>query len=235
MLRKRKIAMTQNTRKKAADGFSLLELLIAMTVTLVMLGVATTLLAAGYRIRSRENSVTDAVADVQRALNIMCREVANAGFNLNTNGIVAGDSDATHLRIRSNLNRYDPTASTASRNGVIDPGEDLKYFVNGASNTDYLVRYDANATGTKHTVLANRLDSLAIHYFAQRVSYSTSGCDISSPSAGEVNPAAASYVVIAVCVQIPASGSPNTAGYQPASTVLLVSDVTLRNAALNSF
>src|SRR5215813_12976350 len=235
MTLKGKFEMTQDARKKATAGFSLLELLIAMTVTLVLLGIATSVLAAGYRIRSRENSVTDAVADVQRALNIMCREVANAGFNLNQNGIVASDSDATHLRIRSNLNRYDTTASAASRNGVIDPGEDLKYFVNGASNTDYLVRYDANATGNKNTVLANKLDSLNIHYFAQRVSYSTSGCDISSPSAGEVNPAAAAYVVIAVCVQIPASGSPNTAGYQPPSTVLLVSDVTLRNAALNFF
>jgi len=56
--------MTQNARKKTAAGFSLLELLIAMTVTLVLLGIATTVLAAGYRIRSRENSVSDAVADV---------------------------------------------------------------------------------------------------------------------------------------------------------------------------
>ncbi|HEY6119843.1 MAG TPA: prepilin-type N-terminal cleavage/methylation domain-containing protein [Pyrinomonadaceae bacterium] len=227
--------MNQTATTRNAAGFSLLELLIAMTLTLVMLGIASTVLSAGFRIRSKENSTSDAIADVQRALNIMSREVANAGFNLNTNGIVAGDSDSTHLRIRSNLNKYDSTASAASRTGVIDAGEDLKYFVNGASNTDYLVRYDVNATGTKHTVLANKLDSLFIHYFASRVTYSTSGCDISAPSSGEVNPALASYVVIAVCVQIPASGTPNTAGYQPASNVLLVSDVTLRNATLNSF
>jgi len=227
--------MIQMATKNNAAGFSLLELLIAMTLTLVMLGIASTVLSAGYRIRSKENSNSDAIADVQRALNIMSREVANAGFNLNTNGIVAGDSDATHLRIRSNLNKYDTTASAASRTGVIDAGEDLKYFVNGATNTDYLVRYDANASGNKNTVLANKLDSLQIHYFASRVTYSTLACDISGPSSAEVSPSLASYVVIAVCVQIPASGTPNTSGYQPATNVLLVSDVTLRNATLTSF
>jgi Tfp pilus assembly protein PilW len=216
-------------------GFSLVELLIAMTATLVMLGIATTALTSGYRIRDREESVTDAAADAQRALNIMSREIANAGFNLNTNGIVPGDSSTTSIRIRSNLNKYDATASEASRNGVIDPGEDIKYFVNTANNTDYLVRHDANATGNKTTVLANRVDQIRVHYFSQKATYSTADCDISGASAAEVTPSEARYVVLAVCVRIGASGSPNTAGYQPASNVLLVSDVTLRNSMLTNY
>ena len=155
--------MHQNSdNAKNMAGFSLVELLIAMTVTLVMLGIATTALTTGYRIRDREESVTDAAADAQRALNIMSREIANAGFNLNTNGIVPGDSSATSIRIRSNLNKYDATASEASRNGVIDPGEDIKFFVNTANNTDYLVRHDANALGNKTTVLANRVDRKSV-------------------------------------------------------------------------
>ena len=229
--------MNQQLRPRGTTaGFSLLELLIAMTTTIAMLGLASTVLSAGFRIRSRENAVSDATADAQRALNIMSREIANAGFNLTTNGVVAGDSDASHIRIRSNLNRFDATATSNSRNGVIDASEDVKYFVNTASGTDYLVRYDAN-TGGK-TVLANRLDSLTIHYFSQRVTYVTNGtpaCDFSSPSSGEVSPDAARYIVIAICVQLPAFGLPNTAGYQPASNVLLVSDVTLRNANLTAY
>src|SRR6266498_646091 len=227
--------MNQQLRtKSAAAGFSLLELLIAMTTTIVMLTIATTLLASGFNIRSRENSVADAAADVQRAINIMSREIANAGFNLSTNGVVAGDSDGTHIRIRSNLNKFDTTALPASRNGVIDAGEDVKYFINTASSTNYLVRYDANVGSS--TVLANRLDSLAIHYFDQKVTYTTADCDIdpASVSSAEVTPDAAQYVVLAVCVQLQASGSPGTAGYQPPSTVLLVSDVTLRNANLTA-
>ena len=224
--------MDQKSLKKSSGGFSLLELLIAMSLTIGMLGMAATALTSGYRIREREESVTDAVADAQRALNIMSREIGNAGFNLSTNGIVSGDSNANSIRIRSNLNKYDTTVDDNSRNNVVDPGEDLKYFINIANNTDYLVRHDEFATGRKTTVLANRMDSLRIHYFASKVTYGTADCDITAPSAAEVSPDSARYVVIALCVRIAAAGVPNTAGYQPASNVLLVSDVTLRNANL---
>lgn len=223
--------MDQKTRKGDA-GFSLLELIIAMSLTIVMLGIAATALTTGFRIREREESVTDAVADAQRALNIMSREIANSGFNLSTNGIVPGDSDSTSIRVRSNLNKYDMTVAEANRNDVIDPGEDLKYFVNVANNTEYLVRHDEFNTGIKTTVLANRMDSLRLHYFAQKVTYGTADCDITDASAGEVTPDNARYVVVALCVRIAAAGVPNTAGYQPASNVLLVSDVTLRNSNL---
>jgi type II secretory pathway pseudopilin PulG len=224
--------MDQTTRRKRNAGFSLLELLIAMSLTIVMLGIAATALTTGFRIREREESVTDAVADAQRALNIMSREIANAGFNLSTNGIVPGDSNSTSIRIRSNLNKYDTTAFDDNRVNVMDPGEDLKYFINVANNTDYLVRHDEYGTGRKTTVLANRMDSLRVHYFAQKATYGTADCDIAAPSAAEVSPDKARYVVIALCVRIAAAGVPNTAGYQPASNVLLVSDVTLRNSNL---
>src|SRR4029079_2060958 len=93
--------------KKASGGFSLLELLIAMVITMALMTAATTLLANALRVRSRENQKADARADTQRALNIMSREIANAGFNLTGNGIVAADSSSTEIRVRSNLNRYD--------------------------------------------------------------------------------------------------------------------------------
>lgn len=236
--------MNQKSRNSRESGFSLIEMLIAMSLTIFMLGIAATALTSGFRIREREESVTDAVADAQRGMNIMSREIANAGFNLTTNGIVAGDSDSTSIRIRSNLNKWDTNALAASRDAVIDPGEDVKFFVNVANDTDYLVRHDAFATTEemKTTVLANRMSQLRLHYFAERVTYSTptsnvgltapNDCDISSPSAAEVNPSLATYVVIALCVRIPGAGVPGTDGFQPASNVLLVSDVTLRNSNL---
>lgn len=227
--------MTPKKRYSSSAGFSLLELLIAMALTISMLGIAATVLSSGFRIRHREKSVTDAVADAQRALNIMSREIANAGFNLSTNGIVAGDSGLNSIRIRSNLNKYDFSAnvSNESRAGVIDPGEDLKFFINPAFQTDYLVRHDEYGTGLrKTTVLANRMDQLRVHYFAAKATYSTADCDISAPSIAEVTPDLASYVVIALCVRIQPMGTPGTTGYQPESKVLLVSDIALRNSNL---
>jgi hypothetical protein len=184
----------------------------------------------------------------------MSREIADAGFNLRGNGIVAEDSVTDEnlnstIRIRSNLNKFNTDANPwypgssvipDAQNGIslagADAGEDVKYFVYPADNTNLLARYDAYGGGS--TVLANRLDSLHIHYFASKVTYSTgtgagaAGCDITGASAGEVSPSVATYVVIAVCVQQNAVGAPGSPGYQPASNVLLVSDVALRNSNL---
>jgi Tfp pilus assembly protein PilW len=223
--------MHERNHKNEARGFSLLELLIAMVITMVVMSLASTLLASALRIRSRENQKSDALADTQRALNTMSREIAGAGFNLNGNGIVDAESSGTSIRMLSNLNKYDFNASLTDRN-EIGAGEDITYFVNEADKTNYLVRRDNFGSG--NTVLANRLDSFNIHYFDQRVRYSApaNGTDITNPSAAEVTPTAAKYIVIAVSVQLNQVGTPGSPGYQPAYTVLLCSDVTLRNASL---
>src|SRR5678816_3758359 len=105
-------------RSNNQAGFSLIEVLIAMGITITIMALATTLLAAGFRMRSREDRKSDAVADVQRALNIMTREIANAGLNLpsglaavSANGVVTNDSDNESLRIVSNLNGMPDTAN----------------------------------------------------------------------------------------------------------------------------
>ena len=221
--------------KTRSGGFSLLELIIAMAITMALMTAAATLLANALRVRSRENQKSDALADTQRALNIMSREIANAGFNLNNNGIVAADSGQHSLRIRSNLNKFeydDPSVSPLSRESVLDKGEDVMYFINEADKTMYLARHDQFGTGS--SVLANRIDSLNIHYFDQKVTYTAppKGSDIVAPSAAEVSPANAKYSVIAISVTLDAVGSENTAGYQPPYSVLLCSDVTLRNTDL---
>jgi prepilin-type N-terminal cleavage/methylation domain-containing protein len=233
------------TSIKGEAGFSLIELVIAMTVTLVLLGIATTMLARALNIRTRANDNVDALADAERALNIMSREIAQSGFNLTDNGLVAADSitDAngnSAIRIRANLNKFDTSATTEARNGIgvpdEDSGEDVKYFVYPTQNTSLLARYDAYADGGgASTVLANRLDSLHVHYFAQKVTYDTNGCDITGASQGEVTPNLAEYIVIAVCVQQTATGKPGDPGYQPAHNTLLTSDVALRNSNLLNY
>jgi len=224
-----------SSNKQASSGFSLLELLIAMVITMALMTAATTLLAQALRVRTRENQKSDALADAQRALNIMSREIANTGFNMTGNGIVAGDSGANELRIRSNLNRYDTSASVASRDSIMTEGEDVKYFINEADETKYLVRYDPNGNGK--TVLANRIDAMNIHYYNQKVTYTTApdSYDITNESATPVSPENAKYIVIAIAVTLDPVGQPGSPGYQPHYTVLLCSDVTLRNTDLWSY
>jgi prepilin-type N-terminal cleavage/methylation domain-containing protein len=229
--------------QKGSRGFSLIELVIAMAVTLVVMGMATTLIAGALRIRSRENQKSDALADAQRAINVMSREIASAGFNLQPGkGIVASESGPNQIRIRSNLNKFDfsPGVTPDSRLLVTDAGEDVTYSISAAVNVDtnYLARHDEFYTGrSKDTVLANRLDSFNIHYFDQRVTYTAppNGTDIESPSATPVAPNLAKYIVIAVSVTLNQVGTEGSPGYQPPYTVLLCSDVALRNANLPNY
>jgi type II secretory pathway pseudopilin PulG len=229
--------MSSLNNKNTSGGFSLLELLIAMVITMALMTAATTLLANALRVRSRENQKSDALADTQRALNIMSREIANAGFNMTGNGLVAADSSLNEIRVRANLNRYDydPSVTDESRDNVRDANEDITYFINTADNTMYLARHDQFGTGS--TVLANRIDGMNIHYFDQKVTYTAppGGSDITGVSATEVNPASAKYIVIAISVTLDAIGTPGQAGYQPPYSVLLCSDVTLRNSDLWSY
>ncbi|HJS24121.1 MAG TPA: prepilin-type N-terminal cleavage/methylation domain-containing protein [Pyrinomonadaceae bacterium] len=229
--------MSSLKKKDAEGGFSLLELVVALVITMALMTAAATLLANALRMRTRENQKSDALADTQRAINIMSREIANTGFNMTNNGIIAADSHQTAIRIRANLNKFDfdPSVTDDSRNNVQDAGEDITYFINEAENTMYLARHDRFGNGS--TVLANRIDSMNIHYFDQKVTYTApeKGSDIKDASAAEVLPQNAKYIVIAVSVTLDEVGTKGSPGYQPPYSVLLCSDITLRNTGLWSY
>lgn len=229
------------------SGFTLLELMIAMGITLTVMVIASTLILQSFYVRSRENRRSEALADAQRALQVMTRDIANAGMGLNYNGLVTGDSASTSIRVRSNLNVADEVAAgdTVATN---DSDEDVKYMLIDDANGKFIVRQNLQPTpadwATATTILANRVDNLTIRYFRQKVTYDAdpANCNItnvtptnvtvgSSTLANEVAsaPTSAGYVVISVCVQLPAVGTQGQPGYQPASRVQLVSDATLRN------
>jgi type II secretory pathway pseudopilin PulG len=228
-----KLMPTDNFRHKRqparsqAAGFSLLELTIAMTIVLTMLGLSSALLAGSFNIRGRENQKSSALADAQRALNGMSREIANSGFGLTNNGIVTTESSASAIRVRANLNAFD---SQQTSNSVIDSDEDVIYQLFSDSTQSYVERIDINS-GSRTTILANRVDALVIRYFADKVDYTAGICNINAT--GDVtDKSLAKYIVIVACVQLPAVGTQGSPGYQPISRVQLISDVTLRNSDL---
>lgn len=226
--------MQQRRRHNGAEaGFSLVELMVAMAVTMVVTALASALISGSFTTKIRENQRSDALADTQRALYVMSREIANAGFGLSNNGIVAADSTSSSIRVRANLNAFDGQTSS---NSVTDSDEDVKYVLYTSGSDSYIVRLDVN-TGARTTILANRVDSLVIRYYSDRIDYTQGTCDI-TPSNGATEVTSktdAKFVVIALCVQLPAVGAPGGTGYQPASRVQLVSDVSLRNADLTNY
>ena len=240
----------QTRRSNNQAGFSLIELVLAMTITITVMGLASSILAGAFHVRSREDRKSDAIADVQRALNIMTREIGNSGLkipggldNVSTNGVVAGDSDNTAIRIVSNLNGMPDSANGYFEDADLDDtDEDVKFlmYVDAERGQRYIVRYEKNGSN-QTTVLANRVDSLIFRYYDEKVTYDTtvdaSGvCDITNVknAAGdeekEVDPGSAKFLVIAVGVSLPSIGTQGAEGYQPPSQVQLTSDVVLRNA-----
>ncbi|HKY45325.1 MAG TPA: hypothetical protein VJM50_19695 [Pyrinomonadaceae bacterium] len=237
----------QNRRSNNQAGFSMIELMLGMLITITVMGLASSILAGAFKIRSREERKSDGVADVQRALNIMSREISNSGMKLpteldevSTNGVVAGDSDIESIRIVSNLNGMPDSANGYFEDTDVDDiDEDIKFLMYVDGSQRYIVRYEKN--GTKETtVLANRVDSLVFRYYDEKVTYDTivedGVCDIRNVknAAGitenEVDPGLAKFIVIAVGVTLPEVGTFGVNGYQPPSQVQLTSDVVLRNS-----
>lgn len=193
----------QKTQTNSHAGFSLLELLIAMVITLAVMAAASTLLATSLRVRSRENTRTEALASAQRALNIMSREIGNAGYGLNDNGIVLADSGTSSIRVRANLN---------NDTSLTQVDEDVRFIYQPANSS--IVRLDNLNGPSGAVVLATSISSLTLTYM------DVNGLVIANPA----NYGNAERVNIDVRVDLPAAPE------QPASTVRLLSDVALRNA-----
>ena len=202
--------MKHRKHKKEA-GFSLIELMIAMTITLVLLGLVSGLFARVMGTRQRESRRTDALTSAQAALNVMSRELANSGYGLNTNGLVTTDSSPKRIHFRSNFVNTDLTTTS--------PGEDVTYFYD--SNTKSIVRYDAhgtNATTPSISVIVNRISDVTYQYFDYTGSNST-------PSEKTIPTSDTARVTITVKVELdPVQGQPDN------QTVKFTSDVTLRNS-----
>ncbi len=206
---------------KSQAGFSLIELIIAMSITLVVMSIAVTFLAGSLGVRARESARTAALADAQHALNIMSREVANAGFGLTSNGIVAADSGANSIRVRANLNAYQRLALAA--HNVSEQDEDVMFSLQANADGSFaLIRSDIGMVEAR--VLANPINSLTLRYF------NAAGTELAANAGNN-----AARVKITLAIILPAVGAPGSAGYQPQSTVQLASDVALRNSNLYTY
>ncbi|MDH3528820.1 MAG: type II secretion system GspH family protein [Acidobacteriota bacterium] len=192
---------------KEQKGFSVVELILSMTLILVLLAVVSTIFADAVGIRDRESSKTDALTASQAALNVLSREISNSGYGLTHNGIVTADSDESQLHFRTNSDNSDLTISS--------PGEDVTYFFDTATNS--IVRYDPNDTPQTSAVI-NRVSSVTFQYFDYFGASSTPTLsDTASTNTGRVR------VTVTVILD-------EVQGQPTGQTVTYTSDVTLRNS-----
>jgi prepilin-type N-terminal cleavage/methylation domain-containing protein len=189
-------------------GFSLVELMIAMAITLILMGLATTLFAGALGTRSRESRKTDAITSARAALSALSREISNSGYGLTNNGIVTADSGTQTIHFRANLYNEDYTTDSV--------GEDVTYFFDSA--TQSIVRYDPNTTPST-SVIVNRISNVTFAYYDYIGGSSTPSAALTAPTINT------GRVTITVTVKLE-----EVVGQPSNQTVTFTSDVTLRNS-----
>jgi Tfp pilus assembly protein PilW len=209
-----KRAVCKNLRVKNSEaGFSLIELVVSMLLTLVILGIAVATFSSALSSRSRESSKTDAITSTQAALNILSREVGNAGYGLTTNGLIWIDSngivrtDCTDKKLHFRTNTGNGNGSTSA------PGEDVTFYFDDAS--DSVVRYDAYNGVTAGVI--NRISDVDFVYYNYDAATGAVTQGSASANTGRVR------ITLTVALA-------DVTGQPTGQKVLVTSDVTLRNS-----
>ena len=204
------------------SGFSLIELILSLVITLVILGVAVIVYSQALSTRARESSKTDALVSAQAALNIMSREIGNAGYGLDTNGLGYRDSnniyhtDCTQKRLHFRANSVNTANSTATDSA----GEDITFFYDDTSQS--IVRYDPATTAPGTSGVINRVSDVDFTYFNYTYNAGTGNVDIVSSTTPAANTARVNIKLTVIL--------PNVQGQPSNQTVTLSSDVNLRNS-----
>jgi prepilin-type N-terminal cleavage/methylation domain-containing protein len=196
----------QSTRNA---GFSLVELIVSMVITLVILGAAVTTFTGALKTRDFQTGRTDALTSAQAGINIMSREIGNAGFGLNrgllaSNGLVQGDCTDTRLHFRANTNN--------TNNVTTDPGEDVTFYWDGSS----IVRYDPNANPSKSSII-NQVSKVQFVYHDYASNGTSTDAFVPSDRTGRVT----------IRLTVLLSNDGNVSNKR---NVFVESDITLRNS-----
>lgn len=196
----------------SAEGFSLVELVVSMMITLVILGAAVAAFTGALQSRELQSSRTDALSSAQAAINIMTREIGNSGYGLRrgqyaSNGLVlGGDSTSTRIHVRANVNNANSTTS--------DPAEDITFYFDALTKS--VVRYDAGSNTTSGII--NRVSNVQFTYH----NYAADGTSTTGAAAEETGRVTIRLTVI--------MAGDDEDDYTNARNVVFESDVTLRNS-----
>jgi type IV pilus assembly protein PilW len=137
--------------KSGPEGFSLVEVLIAIVITGVALGAIYSVFASANQTYFNQDSIADTQQRARIGLDMMVRDIRMAGLNPTVTA-GAGIVEATPTKIRF-------TADRNMNGDLTDSNEDLTYELVGSS----LVRYEGAGAPV---VLIDNVSALLFTYFA---------------------------------------------------------------------
>ncbi|MEQ1573564.1 MAG: prepilin-type N-terminal cleavage/methylation domain-containing protein [Vicinamibacterales bacterium] len=159
------------SRSSTESGFSLVELLIAMTITLTALGISLTALTSVSRAREASSLLTDGNQSLRSTLNLMTRDLLVAGRLVPVGGISIPSGAGSVALVRPSQTGTAmtfPAGDTALP--AVSPANALGPTINGTSTdmVSILMIDTATLCGT-----TNRLDSLNLANIANDGSSAT--------------------------------------------------------------
>jgi len=109
----------QNSTEKGVQGFTLVELLIAMAITLVVIGSLASTFISQRKTYNVQEQITEMQQTARAAMDMISREVKMAGYDPDfprifgtVSGIFGIPYSATQLAIRADLNEDGDTSDT---------------------------------------------------------------------------------------------------------------------------
>lgn len=135
----------QGEAQRGARGYSLIELMVAMALTLVVLGVAFVLFDHLYSVSEVAGAMADVNQNLRASINLVARDLTSAGAGIPIGGVpLPGGSGATAVLRPGPGSNYFPTGSGVL--SAITPGYGLSGNINGqVSDEVTIVRVDPQA------------------------------------------------------------------------------------------
>ena len=121
---------------KTNQGFTLVELLVAMVMGLLVLGAVLSIFVNQNRTHAIQQEVAYAQQNVRAAMGLMVWDIRNAGHNPDNGSFeaIGAATNSTSIQVRADY-------SNPADGDVVDADEDITYTVNAS---DQLTRDDAN-------------------------------------------------------------------------------------------
>jgi type IV pilus assembly protein PilW len=142
-----------------AEGFTLVELLIAMTLGLIVLTSLASAFVSQHKAFDVQEQVAEMVQGARAAMDMINSELKMAGYDPTDVGIVGVPYSATQLEIRGDLNSDGETDGTASND---DTNEEIIYTYDSANK-----QIDRN-TGGGAQPFAENIQSFTFTYWKDK-------------------------------------------------------------------
>jgi type IV pilus assembly protein PilW len=151
---------------KTINGFTLVELLVSMSIGMVLLAAVTTTFMSQTRIYNAQEQVNEMQQNARGALDIITREVKMAGYNPNGVSFLGVTYSTTQLMIQADLDSSGAISTSSTANEQIiyayDAANDRITRAVGSGSAQVLAEHIAafdftylDGTGTATTVSAN--------------------------------------------------------------------------------